>query len=229
MILDPSRPWLIQYLLVRGFDTVPTWEELDSDEFALTVLIKLRRDSWLWEEWFCEALQARDRMKLIPHFKRLAIDGRLNRDHFKRLLAVGKSVVIRESLKKLGRRFSFHRGPKPKLPVWRYSEAYEVAEVLRPTIQSYLELTRKTSRTPTETLQFMRKDHPVACTFLLERIEIFERALADPSLLRRAKTRIPARARVLADAMAGTDYKLSFSTSRERVGEVRRTSGKTSH
>jgi len=38
MILDPKRPWLIQYLLVKGFETVPTWEELESDEFALTIL-----------------------------------------------------------------------------------------------------------------------------------------------------------------------------------------------
>jgi hypothetical protein len=123
MILDPKRPWLIQYLLVKGFETVPTWDELESDEFALTILNKLQDEPWLWETWFYEALQIRDRGKLVPYFKKLAIDTGLNKDHFERLLAVGKSSVIRQSLKKLGKRFSFHPRPKAKLPVWRYSES----------------------------------------------------------------------------------------------------------
>jgi hypothetical protein len=225
MILDPKRPWLIQYLLVKGFETVPTWEELESDEFALTLLNKLQDESWLWEAWFYEALQVRDREKLVPYFRKLAVDGGLKKDHFDRLLAVGKSSVIRQSLKKLGKRFSFHTGPKAKLPVWRYTEVYEVAEMLRPAIQKFLELDRSTSRTSSEVLKFLQKDYPSACGFLLKRIRTFQQALADPGLLKRAKKRIPARARILADAIAGTDYHLTFNTSIERVRQARRQSG----
>jgi hypothetical protein len=228
MILDPKRPWLIRYLLVRGFEIVPTWEELESDEFALSILNKLQEESWLWEAWFYDALRAGDRGKLVPYFKTLAIDGGLTKEHFQRLQAIGKSSVIRQSLNKLGKRFSFHRGPKPKLPVSKYREVYEVAETLRPAIETFIELTQNTGRTPSEILKFLEKDHPHACSFLLKRIRTFQQALADPGLVKRAKKRIPARARVLADAIAGTDHKLTFKTSIERVRQARRLSTETS-
>jgi hypothetical protein len=228
MILDPNKEWLIEYLMARGFETVPTWEELNSDKFALSVLDKLRLGSWLVEQWLYEALRAKDREKLVPYFKNLAQSGGLAKDDLDRLLAVGKSAVLRESLKKLGASFSSHRGPQPKLPVWRYSELLKTAELLKPAIQKVLELAGTTSRTLPETLQYLQKDHSLACEFLFRHSNVLEQALVDPRLLRRAKKSIPARARVLADAMAGKDHKLTFSTSIERVRQARRLPSKTS-
>jgi len=127
----------------------------------------------------------------VPYFKKLAIDGGLSKDHFERLLAVGKSSVIRESLKKLGKRFSFHRGPKAKLPVWRYAEIHKVAEMLRPAIQKFLELDRSTSRTSSEVLKFLQKDYPSACDFLLKRIRTFQKPLLIRACSRERRREFP--------------------------------------
>lgn len=227
MVLDSKRPWLLQYLLASGFEIVPTWEELESDEFVITLREKIEADSWFWEMRIFEALMAGDREKLVPYFKKRAVDAELRSEHFDRLLAVGKSSVIKKSLNRLSKRFSFHRGPIPKLPISRYPDVYKTAEMLRPVIQKFLELSGTTSRTSSEILQFLRKDYPVPCAFLLKRIGTFERALSDPGLLSKARKRIPSRARILADAMAGTDHRVTFSTSIERVRQARRLLGST--
>ncbi len=221
MILDPKRSWLIEYLLARGFDRVPTWEELKSEDFAFAVRDRLRGDSWLWETSFFEALRSRDREQLVPNFKESAVKGGLTHDHLERLLAVGNTATIKDSLRKFGGRFTTQRGPKARLPVWRYSELLTIADLLRPAIQKLLGLLENTSRTVPETLQFLQKDYPAACEFLLQRTSTLQQALVDPKLLRRAK-KVASRARVLADAMAGTDHEFTFSTSIERVREARR-------
>jgi hypothetical protein len=146
---------------------------------------------------------------------------KLTRDQMSRLLACGNSTVLRGSLKALGRSFTFHPGAKPKLRLEHYHLVREIAELLQPAILKYLEIP-KTSRTPPETLRYLKKDFPKACEFLSRNIRQFQQALDDPILLQRAKKNAWSRAKVLADAMAGSDYHLSFSTSRERVRRARR-------
>ena len=78
------------------------------------------------------------------------------------------------------------------------------------------ELSSQTSHTLEEILAYCRKDYPQACEFLSRNIERFQQASKDKHVMKRATKRISAKARVLADAMAGTDYDLAFSTSIKR-------------
>jgi hypothetical protein len=98
---------------------------------------------------------------------------------------------------------------------------------LEPAILKLLTLP-KTSRTLDEALDYLKKDHPQACEFLSRHIGQFQQAMEDPSLLNRAKKNMKGRARVLAEAMAGADHKLTFSTSRERVRRARKLADATS-
>jgi hypothetical protein len=221
MILDSRKPWVFQHLIDGGFQTVPSWEDLNSGKFALEVLHTRREGGRLWEPWLFDALVNANRPLLIPYFKKHAQDKRLPKDALTRLLEIGKSSTLRKSFKALAKPFSSHRGPKPKLPTEKNAEARETAELLQPAILKLLEIP-STSHTLVETLQFLHKDYPKACEFLLRHVHLLQQALKDPKLLRRAAKRIEARSRVLADAMAGADYELSFSTSLERVRQARR-------
>ncbi len=223
MILDSTQPWLFQHFIDGGFQQIPTWEDLNSGEFALDLLNVKREGGALWEPEFAEALVEEDRHKLIPWFKNHARRRKLTSDEMARLLGMGKASVLRKSLKKLGATFQFHRGAKPKLPVGEYYRVSATAQLLRPAIFKLLsELNSGTSHTVPEILQYLRKDCREACEFLLRYVDLLQQALKDPKLLRRAAKRIEARSRVLADAMAGADYELSFSTSLERVRQARR-------
>lgn len=79
----------------------------------------------------------------------------------------------------------------------------------------------KTSRTLSETLRYLEKDHPQACDFLQRHAARVQQALGDPKLLQRAKKQLSGSARVLAEALAGSDHQLTFSTSRELVRQAR--------
>jgi len=84
------------------------------------------------------------------------------------------------------------------------------------------ELASPTAHTLQEILEYCRRDYTEPWKCLLLHLLRFQQALNNKGLMNRAKKRISARARVLADAMAGTDHKLAFSTSVERVREARR-------
>ena len=104
----------------------------------------------------------------------------------------------------------------------------EKADLLRPAVTALLTQLQQTKHSVSEILEYLRKDHPEASEFLLGHVNRLQLALNDPKVLRRAQKRISARARVLADAMAGTDFGLTFSTSMERVREARRLISKKS-
>src|SRR5438309_9051995 len=79
MVLDPRQPWLINYLLVGGFEMIPTEEEIKSGEFAYRVLTLIRQD-WMVEQWLGNALFQRDRRKLVPWIKKRTIKSKLTKD-----------------------------------------------------------------------------------------------------------------------------------------------------
>jgi hypothetical protein len=212
--------WVFQHLLYGGFQTVPTWEELNSGEYALAVVEVSREGGVVWQPGLAYALIDEDRQWLVQYFKKDAQKRRLAKDALARLLEACKSSVLRKSFKELARPFSSHRGPKPKLPHDKYDDLVKTAELLRPAIVEILRT--NTSRTLAETLEFLQIDHREACEFLLRRVAILRLALNHAGLRKRACKRIDRRARVLADALAGTDYALTFRTSLERVGQARR-------
>jgi hypothetical protein len=147
-----------------------------------------------------------------------------------RLLSLGSPKVLKNSAKQLIDVFKFHHGPRPKLPAGQYAKALTTAELLRPAVLRLLqELDSATSHSLEEILKYLQTDYPDACKFLLSNISRVHQALNDPRVQNRAKKRIASRARVLADALAGSEYGLQFSTSIERVREARRlASSKTS-
>lgn len=218
--LDIKQPWITQYLLAGGFNRIPTWEELRSGKFAFKVQEALKSDTELWESWLYEAIVDGDRDKLVPYIVERCGKSQVNADDMARLLASICPVVLRESQKQLERKFTFHPGAKAKIPVSQYPHLVKTAELLQPAILSFLKLPR-TTRTLSERLQYLRKDHPEACKFLTVHIDPFQQALDSSVLLQRAKKSIECRARVLAEALAGSEYKLKFSTSRDRIRKAR--------
>jgi hypothetical protein len=226
-ILDPRQPWLSRFVATGGFAHIPTEEEIASGKFALRIMTSFERETALLEVSVYEALTKPDRRALAAWILERSIACKLTRDQICRLLACGNSTVLRKSLKALGKSFTFHPGAKPKLRLEQYPLVRETAELLQPAILKYLAIP-KTSRTLAETLRYLKKDFPKACEFLSRNIQRFQQALDDPILLQRAKKNAGGRAKILADAMAGSDYHLSFSTSRERVRRARRSVPTTS-
>ncbi|MGA3200631.1 MAG: hypothetical protein ABSD89_14690 [Halobacteriota archaeon] len=200
---------------------------MESGGLALAILNHMERD-WLQPSWLVEALYTGDHARLVPYFRQWVAHANLTSEHLARLLKMADPSFFRQSLQQLATPFKFHRGPKPKLPVSGYSRLLEKADLLRPAVTSLLTQLQQTTHGVPKILEYLRKDHPKACEFLLDRVNRLQLALNDPKVLRRAQKRISARARVLADAMAGTDSGLTFTTSMERVGEARRLTSKKS-
>jgi hypothetical protein len=219
-ILDPRQQWLIGFVMTDGFAYIPTEEEITSGKFALRVLKSFEQEPGLIEVSVYDALTKPDRGALAAWILKRSIACKLSRDQMSRLLACGNSTILRESFKALRKQFNAEPGAKPKLPLGQYPVLLETVEMLQPAILKFLAIP-KTRRTLGETLRYLKKDYPQACEFLSRHIEQFQRALDDAILLSRAKTTVEGRAKVLAEAMAGSNYQLTFSTSRERVRRAR--------
>ena len=227
LIVDPKRPWLVRYIVTGGLDRIPTDEEIDSGDFALRVLNRIRRleqeGTEIIEASLYEALSDGDKDFLVPYTRKWAKKAGFSREELRMLLKMGKSSSLRQSFKKLNSKFAFRSGGKTKIPHSQLGKILSRAEQLRPAIEKILqEQFSDTSHTLEEILGYCRKDFPEACDFLTLHIQRFRQAFNHNRVVSRAKTRISARAGVLADAMAGTDYGLAFSTSIEKVGEARR-------
>lgn len=204
----------------NGFADIPSKEEIDSGKFALDVLRCLEREPGLVEASVVKALTKRDRNALAAWILRHTIRCRLTTDQMALLLDCASSTTLRKSFKALRKTINSEPGAKPKISLEQYPELLETAERLRPALLKFLAIP-KTSRTLGETLSYLKKDHRRACEFLSRHIVHFQRALDDPKLRNRAKKSIKGRARVLAEAMAGSDYQLTFSTSREFLRKAR--------
>lgn len=220
-VLDPRQPWMIQYILAGGFGQVPNEKELATGGHALDVINCMDRD-WFQPVWLVDALYSSDSPKLIPYFRQRAMEAGLTDKQLDRLLRMADPVFFKQSLKELVAPFKFHRGPKPKIPVNAYGRLLEIATLLTPALCAILTQQKQTTHSISAILEYLRKDHPQASNFLSDHINRLIQAMNDPKILRRAQTRLEARARVLADALAGTDFGLTFSTSVERVREARR-------
>jgi hypothetical protein len=224
LLVDPKQGWFVYYIMTGGLDDIPTEEEIDSGKFALGVLNRIDRgETQLIEVSLYEALTTGDRGALVPHTKQWAMDEALSREEMGMLLKIGRSRSLQHSFKQLKSTFRFRVGGKTKLATGQYDRILKRAEQLRPAIEKILsELTSETSHTLPEILKYCHKDYPEACDFLSRHLQLFQQAFNDKRVMNRATKRLPARARTLADAMAGTDYNLAFSTSIERVREARR-------
>jgi hypothetical protein len=224
LLVDPKQDWFVHYIVTGGLDHVPTEEEIESGKFALRVLNRLKRgETELIEVSLYEALTTRDREMLLPYTKQWAMGAAFSLEEMRMLLKMGRSSSLQHSFRQLKSTFKFRVGGKTKLAPTQYDKILKRAEQLRPAIEKILnELASDTTHTLPEILEYYRKDYQGACDFLLLHLRRFQQAFNDKRVMNRATQRTSARARALADAMAGTDYELAFSTSIEKVGELRR-------
>jgi hypothetical protein len=86
-----------------------------------------------------------------------------------------------------------------------------------------------TTHSVRDILRYLAKDFSKACRFLLDNIHLLEECLEDPNVLAKAKTRPDARARAVADAIAGSVYlNRKFTTALEYLRIERRKRNKAS-
>jgi len=224
LLVDPKRTWFVRYTVMGGLDHIPTEEEINSGDFALRVLNLLERgEAEMIEVSLYEALNTGDREVLVPYTRKWAQDYAFSREDLRMLLKIGKSSSLRHSFKRLNSKFDFRSGGQTKISRAQYDKLLKRAEQLRPAIEKILiELSSNTSHTLEEILDYCRKDEPGACNFLSLHLQRLKQAFKDKRVVNRATKRTSARARALADAMAGTDFELAFSTSIEKVREARR-------
>jgi hypothetical protein len=223
LLVDRKRSWFVRYIVTGGLDRFPTNEEIDSGDFALRVLKHLKRlETELIEVSLYEALKTGDREMLVPYTKQWATEAAFSREDLRMLLKMGNSSTLQGSYKRLNSEFDFRPGGKIKISPAQYDKLLKRAEQLRPAIEKILRELSSTTHTLEKILDYCRKDRPAACNFLSLHLQRFQQALNDKRVMNRATKRIVARAGVLADAMAGTEYRLAFSTSIEKVGEARR-------
>ena len=105
-VLDPNRPWLIEYLLKREFPPVPSEENITSGQFAIKVYEAIYFEK-LGPWWLYEAIQQRDREKLVRWAKREAKDRKLTEDEMGRQLDSTKSETLERSFKGFRALFAF--------------------------------------------------------------------------------------------------------------------------
>ncbi len=224
LLVDLKRSWFVRYIVMGGLDHIPTDEEIDSGDFALRVLRHLKRgETEMIEVSLYEALSTGDREILVPYTRQWAKEAAFSREDLRTLLKMGNSSSLQRSFKKLHLEFDFRPGGQIKISRAKYDKLLKRSEQLRPVIKKILdERASGTSNSLGEILEYCQKDHPGACKFLSLHLLHFQQAFNDKHVIRRAKKRISARAGVLADAMAGTEYGVTFSTSIATVGEARR-------
>ena len=218
LMIHPDHPWLLHYFLAGGFSFAPQ----STQELALDIIREVQRGEFLVLKELADAAEARDREKLIVLVKSSLAETTPSAETMDAVLRALRPSALRGAVRELESMFKLRRGPNPKIPMQKFPELAARSDILAPIIEKLLlELKSGTKVPVAEFLKLWKIDHPEGCTFLLHYLSRLQRALVDPSLLKRA-SKIKSRARVLADAMAGSDYNLSFLTSRDRASAARR-------
>ena len=215
-LLDPFAPWFRQYLLAYAPYSKASKPLFQALGFA-SDLIGSR-----FEKGFCDALEEMDRPRMVALLTKQFIKDPIPKEQASAIFQMFEPSLWKQALRNSGSMFQIKRGAKPKIPRRDYAKLAAWGDKLVPVIGKLLgELESGTRHSPESLLEFWKKDYPQACIFLLHHLSRFRLALKDQGLRKRAQG-IVARSRVLADALAGSDYKLRFSTSVQRASEGRR-------
>lgn len=205
--LDPRKPWVAQCIMVFGFPLpVPTEEHIASGALIKKIHTARTSTDAFMDEWIYEGLTHPDRNLLVHEFRERVKQQRLTKDELIRLLAYGNLNSLKRSLASLRESFKFRPGPAPPTQ-HQYEEALRQSDVLVPALLTLdRQLSIGTSHSLKQNLKYLSKDFPEACQFLLENSDVLRESLDDPKVMARGKTRPNARARALADAIAGSVY-----------------------
>ena len=168
------------------------------------------------------ALQRKDRKALLSLWKSICDQDPPSRGFPEAFLRLSRKRAWRGAMLQIADKLKGEPGFERKIKPEEYGSVASLGEELAPVILKLLkELESGTCRTVRELLEFWSKDKPRECEFLIRHIDRLDSVMRDETLLNRAK-RLPARARLIADAMAGAEYGLSLRTSIERAREGRR-------
>ncbi len=175
-----------------------------------------------WAKQFEISLQRRNRKRLLELLKAQSVRSPMPRGSERAILSLGDPAILRKGLLEAAKQFSGGPGRKALIEESEYQKLAAIAEELYPVILKLLqELDSGTKRTIQELLEFWQPDYPTACSFLLRNLPRLQEGLNARVLPRPAKT-LQTRARVVSEALAGTEYGLTFSTSTERVRQGKR-------
>lgn len=217
LMLDPDKYWLLQYFIHGGF----TYSAHSLAELALDIIAAPDRLYLMPKDIFDAAIDG-NREKLIAYVMSDLQETRPSVENLFRTLKALSASELRRSVEEAAGIFKLRRGPNPKIPVHKYPELAVRAAQLTPVIYKLLaELEQGTKKSLRDLLEFWKEDHPEACSFLLPYLGRLQQALNDQGLIKRG-AKIKSRARVLADALAGSDYGLTFRTSLDRVRSARK-------
>lgn len=219
LLLVPENEWLRCYFLKGGF----TRPIQSISELAINIVQSIDAEVIMSAE-LLDALQSGDRKYLIGYVKTNLRKAQLSVAELSRIFRSLNSSKLRKTIIQTGNIFPADSGPAPKIPHYKYQEIADIGLQLAPVIEELLIGRDRRSRHSTEDiLKHEMKDHPEACAFLLRHLHRLDEAFSDAKLYKRAK-KIPQRARLLADALAGSDYGLSFRTSLDTVRDTRKRS-----
>src|ERR1035441_1676821 len=139
LLVNPKQGWLVYYIMTGGLDHIPTEEEIESGEFALRVLGRLKHgETQLIEVSLYEALTTGDREMLVPYTKQWAIRAAFSHEEMRLLLNMGTSSSLRHSFSQLKSTFKFRVGGTTKLAPGDYDRILKRADQLRPAIEKIL-------------------------------------------------------------------------------------------
>ncbi len=172
---------------------------------------------------YAESMRKLERKELVPLLKALFIREGYTLEHKEELFSGHASHYWWQIMEEV-EKFVFHtrKGRKPKAALSDYKKIAALAEELVPVCEKLLgELESETKHTIGEILEFLRKDYPKPCAFLLAHLPALESALVNKKFMERRKT-LRGRARHLAYGLAGTDYGLSLSTSASIAAQGKR-------
>jgi hypothetical protein len=217
MVLDPANAWLRELFLIGS--NLPA----DYIEFlGKKTGIKGRPADPRSEKKFFNALEKMDRSRLLALMKKEFELKPPTKEGAEALLRMFDKSLWKGAFQESARHFSARPGRKLKISRRDYPKLVEWSDLLFPVLLKLLVEIRSSTPLPLrDRLRGLEHDYPQACRFLIHHLTRLESALRNSRLRARAAG-LESRAQLLADALAGADYKLSLQTSVERTREGRR-------
>jgi hypothetical protein len=168
------------------------------------------------------ALERKDRKKLTAIVKEDFLKNPIPPGKERALMQVFEPRIWRKGLVEAANQLKGKPGATPLVSPADYPKLASCADGLRPIIQKLLnERDDGNPRTVGECLEFWRRKYPEPCQFLLRNADKLTELLNAKRLPKSAK-KLETQAHVIADALAGCEEGLKFSTSIERVRQGRR-------
>jgi len=176
----------------------------------------------VWRKKVEFALKRRDRKKLIELFIEENSRNPLPPGSERTLKALVEPRTWRKALLEAADQLKGKPGHPTRIKESEYPKIADQADKLYPIVLKLLtELHSGTTRTVEQLLRFWKQDSPEVCAFLERHVDELNALLHAEKLPKPAK-KLTTKSRIIAEALVGRDYGLSFATSIERARQGRR-------